>query len=182
MRVYRLDPDNDHLHNFALVNESAGAIYHRFNGTPVGGEWEPLEIMAVDTDDELALLSDHALLGTIPVFSERAVAALGEMLQANGELLPLVYERQPYFAFNATTVVDALDEGRSKVNHFSSGRIMSIDEFAFKPESVRGRTIFKIPQLPRAFVFVTGDFVDRVRAAGLQGFAFREVWRERVFA
>lgn len=176
--VYRLDPDNDHFHNFALVDESAATIYHRFNGTPLGSEWRPLEIMAVDTDDELAVLGDHALLGTIPVFSERAVTALADVLRGNGELLPLAYARQPYLAFNTTTVVDALDASRSKVNYFTSGRVMSIDDFVFRPERVRGQTIFKIPELPRAFVFVTDDFVDRVRAAELRGFDFVEIWRE----
>lgn len=180
MAIYRLDPDNDRFHNFALADESDAAIYHRFNGTPLGDEWKSLEIMAVDTDDELAQLGDHALLGTIPVFSERAIASLADTLKANGEALPLVYSRQPYFAFNVTSVVDALDEGLSKLQRFSSGRVMSIDEFVFRPESVRGRSIFKIPQLPRAFVFVTDDFVDRVRAAGLQGFDFHEVWRHEV--
>src|SRR5688572_30597689 len=112
--VYRLQPDNDRFHNFALVDESATAIYYRFDGTPFGGEWTPLQLTAVDEDDELALLGDHALLGTIPVFSERAALVLSDVLKANGELLPLEYSRQPYFAYNVTTVVDALDEDRSK--------------------------------------------------------------------
>lgn len=55
---------------------------------------------------------------------------------------------------------------------------MSIDRFMFRPDRIRGHPIFKIPQLPRAFVFVTGDFVDRVRVAGLRGFDFQKVWRE----
>jgi len=178
MTVYRLDPDNDHFHNFALVEESAAAIYRRFDGTPLKGDWKPLEIMAVGTDDELALLGDHALLGTIPVLSKGAVDTLSDVLEANGELLPLIYGRKPYFALNVTTVADALDESHSKVNRFSSGRIMTIDEFTFRPEQVRELTIFKIPELRRGFVFVTDTFVDRVRAAGLQGFDFQEVWRD----
>lgn len=178
MTVYRLDPDNEHFHNFALVEEGAAAIYRRFDGGPLRAEWKPLEIMAVDTDDELALLGDHALLGTIPVLSERAVDALADVLQANGELLPLIFRRKPYFALNVTTVTDALDESRSKVHRFSSGRVMAIDEFAFRPERVRALTIFKIPELPRGFVFVTDTFVDRVRTAGLQGFDFHEVWHD----
>lgn len=111
------------------------------------------------------------------MFSERAVTVLGESLQRNGELLPVVYSRRPYFAFNVTTVVDALDVEHSRVNRFSSGRVMSIDQFAFKPECVRQRTIFKIPELLRAFVFVTDELVNQVRGAELDGFDFREVWR-----
>jgi hypothetical protein len=178
MTVYRLDPDNDHFPNFALVDESAGPIFRRFDGTPIGVDWRPLDISAEDTDDELALLGDHALLGTIPVFSERAVAALGDVLRRNGELLSLIYSRQSCLAFNVLTICDALDSSRSKVVRFSSGRVMLVDEFVFMPERLQGLTIFKIPELLRATVFVTDDFAHRVRSAGLNGFVFREVWRE----
>lgn len=178
MIVYRLEPEDDRFHNFALVEESAGTIFHLFDGTPRGSEWQPLEIMAVDTDDELASLGDHALLGTIPVFSERAVAALKDVLETHGELLPLIYSRQPYFAFNVTRIVDGLDEERSRVKRFSSGRIMSVDEFVFTAEHLGGHQIFRIPQLLRAFVFVTDAFVERVRNSNLQGFHFRTVWHE----
>lgn len=180
MTVSRLDPDNDKFHNFALVNETLAPIYHRFNGTPLGDEWTPLEIMAADTDDELAQLGDHALLGTIPVFSERAVVALGRILEANGEVLPLEYRRRRYFAYNVTTIVDALNEDLSKLQRFSSGRVMAVDKFTFDPKNIRECSIFKIPQLLRAFVFATDHFVDEVRAAGLTGFEFHEVWRDKV--
>lgn len=178
MTVYRLQPDSDHFHNLALVDESASPIYDRFEGTPFGKEWTPLEVTAADEDDELALLGDHALLGTIPVFSERAAVALSDVLRTNGELLPLVYSRRPYFAYNVTTVVNALDEQHSKVNRFSSGQVMSVDQYVFRSEYLDGRTIFKIPQLPRAFVFVTQEFADQVEAARLSGFEFHAIWSE----
>lgn len=77
MTVFRLDPDSDHFHNFALVDESDATIYRQFDGTPFGAKWHPLTIMAVDTDDELAILGDHALLGTMsfPRFDGRGVYA-----------------------------------------------------------------------------------------------------------
>lgn len=180
MKVFRLDPDNDRFHNFALVDDQAAGVYHRFDGTPLRDVWLPLEIMAVDADDELAQLGDHALLGTIPVFSESAVASLRDLLESHGELLALAYPRRQYFAYNVTRVVDALDEGRSKLNRFSSGRVMSVEEFAFDATALEGHVIFRIPQLLRASVFATELFVERAKRAGLTGFDFREVWAGEV--
>jgi hypothetical protein len=176
MNVYRLLPDNDHFHNFALVNQADNDVFHRSDGTSLGGAWKPLAITAADTDDELAHLADHALLGTIPVVSERAVERVGVLLASSGELLPLTYGRGRYFAYNVTQIVDALDESRSEVRRFSSGRVMSIDRYFFHSERLRDAVIFKISQLSRAFVFSTDRFVDAVRHAGLTGFTFEKVW------
>lgn len=172
MSVYRLKPDNDQYHNFALVEDRHSAIFHRSNGTPMLQDWTPVRITAADTDDELAVLADHALLGTIPVVSDYAAQALTDILTANGELLPLVYPRRPYFAYNVTNVVDALDEQRSSVIKFSSGRVMSVDRFAFNEGRLLGHTIFKIPQLAHTHVLVTDGFIKRARQARLSGFVF----------
>ena len=53
---------------------------------------------------------------------------------------------------------------------------MSVDEYTFRSDRVRDLSIFKILQLPRAFIFVTEVFVDRVHQAGLTGFVFEQVW------
>lgn len=176
MKVYRLDPDNDRFHNFALAEESEAVVYDRFNGTELKSEWRPLEIMAVDTDEELAQFGDFAMLGTIPVFSERAAVALANVLETNGELLPLSHRGTQYFAYNVTTVVEALDGERAKVRRFSTGRIMTVEQFAFRLECLHGLMIFKIPELLRGYVFVTDAFVDRIAKEGLQGFQFQEIW------
>ena len=134
--------------------------------------------MAVDTDDELANFGDHALLGTIPVLSERAATALAEILRENGKLLPLMLGTARYFAFNVTTVVNALDTVRAKVKRFSSGRITAIDEFAFIADIQEPLSVFKIPELKRGSVFVTDTFVDGVHSAKLVGFEFQDIWAD----
>ena len=104
MTVYRLEPDNDRFHNFALVDANRADLYHRAAGTPLGNSWVPPEVMPADTDEELALLAGHALLGIIPIVSERATATLADLLTTNGELLPLRFSHASYFAYNVTTV------------------------------------------------------------------------------
>lgn len=178
MRVYELRTQKDRYCNFALRDEHLNSIFNEFDGRSLAEDWVPLPIKAADEDDEVAELADYALLGTIPVFSERAVDALSGVLRQNGELLPLLYERRPYFAYNVTTVIDALDQQRSSVKSFADGQIMWIDRYAFTVAPLATATIFKIPELPRAYVFVTDKFVDLARPAGLQGIEFKHIWTD----
>jgi hypothetical protein len=178
MIVYQLRQNSERFCSFAANVGTDHAIYHRFDGTPLKASWEELAIHAADEPDERAQLPDFALLGVVPVFSEQAVNALRDLLELNGELLSLRHARRKYFAYNVTTMLDALDEGRSRVSRFSDGGIMSIEGYVFRPGVLSDAAIFKIPQLPGAFVYVTEEFADRVRRAELLGFVFRELWRE----
>lgn len=180
MIIYQLRQNPERFCSFTPSVAADRTIYHRFDGTAVGRDWKEHVIRAADEPDQNAQLPDFALLGVIPVFSEHAVSVLRDFLGANGELLPLRHERRRYFALNVTTVIDALDEQRSHVDRFSDGGIMSIDAYVFKQEAIRDATIFKIPQLPRAHVYVTDVVVDRVRRAELLGFVFRQLWSDAV--
>ena len=51
---------------------------------------------------------------------------LEEFLKPNGELLPISCDGEKYFLFNATRVVDALDEPKCGLQLFDDGGIMDI--------------------------------------------------------
>jgi hypothetical protein len=106
----------------------------------------------------------------------RAVVALRDLLEAHGELLPLAtMDGVALFALNAR-VIDALDEAASTVLRFpSTGSIMRLKKVAFFPAAVEGVHIFRLP-FRASPTFVSEHFVDRVRAAGLRGIEFEEVW------
>jgi hypothetical protein len=174
VRVYELGTDLDRFNVFAPSSTRDDGIYNRFDTRPIAGEWRTVEISAADADDSTARFGDYTLLGTIPVFSLRALEALAPVLKDNGEVLPLRYPRGEYFAYNVTRVLDALNEEESLIERFpSSGRVMSISKYVFLQDRVQEAWIFKIPQQPRAFVFVTQRFVDLVDQSGLTGFEFR---------
>lgn len=114
----------------------------------------------------------------IPAFSRRAVDALRDMLEPNGELLPLVSSVGEYFAFNVTTVADVLDHQRSDIEWFSTGPrdiARHIRRYECIPEKLTGLSIFRLVEKPSS-TFVTQVFVDRVRQHGLQGFHFTRLW------
>ena len=69
-----------------------------------------------------------------------------------------------------------LDQDASSITRFSTGRVMAIREYCFSPAVIGEATVFKLPELPRAHVFVTDPFVERVKRDQLHGFEFRLLW------
>ncbi len=114
---------------------------------------------------------------SIPAFSERAVEALRDMLEPNGELLPLVSSVGTYYAYNITTVADILDHTQSEIKWFNEKRVMAmfINRYEFQPDKLDGLTIFRLVEKP-SLTYVTNLFVERVRANRLRGFVFHKLW------
>jgi hypothetical protein len=139
-------------------------------------QWEPLRVRYIRDGSAGADPSDLVMLGVEPAFTARAVEQLADVLFACGQILPLRSDDGEFYLWNVTNVVDALDEARSSLSRFSTGRIMMVDKWSFHSKAVEDHAAFKIPQLPRAYTFVTQAFVDRVRSADLKGFDPRVVW------
>lgn len=148
-----------------------------FDGTPRASAWEPLR-MFWETEDGAFAPSDFSrVAGGGLVFNARALEALGDLLEGRGELLPLeLIDGGDYHIFNVTRLIDALDEERSELAYFRSGRIMDVDRYEFVSEKLVDQTIFKLPQFPRSPYYVTDAFVSRAERAELTGFDFERVW------
>jgi len=112
----------------------------------------------------------------VPAFSHRAVDALRAFLEPNGEILPLVSPVGEYYAYNTTTVVDALDEDASGVVWMKKewGLATRIQKYVFDCGRLNDAPIFRIVQLLNS-VFVSQAFVDAAMAAGLKGMNFKLV-------
>jgi hypothetical protein len=113
--------------------------------------------------------NDYPGLNHMPAFSPRAVDALRDFLEPNGELLPFKTPLGEYSAYNLLTTVDALNVRRSKIDR------LEIWQYEFHPNRLRGLTIFCIPQR-RGDVYVTEEFVRRASSYGLEGMHFQRVW------
>jgi hypothetical protein len=175
MTVYILKADANRYQGLLSCDRSNSLkVLQRFNGTPMRDSWIPWKV-EIDRPEgyENSLFGDFPLLiSAVPVFTERAVALLEPLLTGNGELLPLVCDEGSYFAYNVTTVLDALDVERSSLLRFTSGEIMNITHHEFFPGKVTS-PIFKIPQTPLMDVFVTEEFRAAVSKHNLKGFAFK---------
>jgi hypothetical protein len=133
--VYLLDPDADRYMNLTLARiAEVDQLLERFDGRPMRDSWSPLDVEIIhDSRHEGRPACDFPLLfGPVPVLSERAAGALGELIEKHGELLPLRCDEGRYYAVNVTRVVDALDESRSELKRFRSGRIMRVLRYEFR--------------------------------------------------
>jgi hypothetical protein len=173
-RIYRLGADPDFAWLDVADPDERARLEALSAGEPAAA-WAPVTVVRADRlpGDGERPLADLAPVGLpVPVFSLRAAEALGDLLAPHGELLPLA--GLPYAAFNVTTVLDALDEQRSKlIRH--AGRVMQVSRFELRPERL-GAPIFRLATIPRSDPFVTEAFRERVLAAGLTGVTTKPVW------
>lgn len=181
-RVYIMRADaNKYDMLIPVAAEKAFVLYKTFDGHSQINSWTPLKVIVLQEEEQTKKLQGDfpALTSNIPVFSEYASQVLNDILANNGEILPLDCGNKDaiYYAYNVTKVVDALDLEKSEIKYFKdSTKVMRIVHYAFKPEKLHNVYIFRLPQMPLMYVFVTDDFVDVVTRNKLTGFAFEQVW------
>lgn len=158
--------------------EDFDAVATILNGLHRAKEWVPIVMQLVREDGDKALCeSDSPWLGAHAlIFRSHAADAMRTMLMDHGELLPLTCQGANLLIYNATRVIDALDERESDVQRFRDGRIIMIQRYVFRGDPIAGVDVFKIPSLKVSPTFVSQRFVDRWGAVGLKGLGFKKVW------
>lgn len=146
---------------------------------PIGSAWQAPEMSFIrqDEDGRPRQYSDcpwclHCLL----IVRDRALSALRPLLEKYGEILPLRC-KEPVSLFNATVILDALDEERSAIARFDNGDLMAIERHAFKPEIIGDTEVFKLPGRA-SNIYLRDTVVRRIGELGLQGLAFDMVWSD----
>jgi hypothetical protein len=162
------------------VEDEDFEVFRTLDGSPRGSTWTPIRMKLVREDEfgRPYSESDFPWLGShAPIMRKRAREALGDLASQYGEFLPLACDDAKLCVLNVCNVADALDLERSTISYFSSGKMMGVDAYVFRPEALQGVQIFKIPQRPRGGpVFVNEDVVDLVQQAGLLEVGFRLLW------
>jgi hypothetical protein len=115
-------------------------------------------------------------LSELPVFSEKAFKVLTPFLDNHIQVLPLKNPDLFYYAINVTNVIDAIDYNLSDLEKLADGRTIEIKNHVFKKQEVINQHIFKTPELPTLFVYVSDRFRQAVIDNRLSGFNFVELW------
>lgn len=179
MNVYELRHESEAyqaIRPFALADFDR---LRRFEGRPLKQSWIParVDLFREATSFHRQIPGDFPYLTAgVPVFTPKSLTTLADLLELHGEILPLQSKDGDFFAYNVTSVIDCLDVPNSQVARFDDGGIMDVKRYAFVPERLTAIPIFKIPQFPRSDVYVTDEFVKRVKDQGLIGFRFRHLW------
>jgi hypothetical protein len=147
----------------------------------VASSWTPVEMKLLREDEgnvlepaDLPWLGEHALVMRRP-----AADLVASLVEGQAELLPLSCVDAELFLLHVTECRDALDEDRSELVRFSTGRIMTIDKHVFDAGALNGVRFFKIPQMPTGPMFMSGEVVDGITSAGFRGFGAKLVWESR---
>lgn len=147
---------------------------------PLAGNWTPIEVELVREDEGVHMMkADFPWLGEHTlVMRGSAAAVVAPLVRGCAELLPLHAADADLQLLHVTDVRDALDEGRSELVRYSTGRVMTVRHYVFDPTALVGARCFRIPQLPAGPLFLTRDLVDRINDAGLTGFSTELAWED----
>jgi hypothetical protein len=137
---------------------------------PVGSGWEPIHMTLLKVDDHglphqgayLPWLGSEAI-----VLRDEAIETVGALLRPHGELLPLLCDDARLTLFAAPAVAGVLDENRSDLDRFGSGRVMALRAPVFRADVLGSTGAFKLAEMPRGDLFLTGDLVEAIRATGM---------------
>lgn len=171
MSTYIYTPESNTFDSLSLVNAKDSRRLLMFTGASLVATWKPLSVRPYPGKQRGDFPS---LAGHVPVFSERAVAALHPVIANAVEVLPLKSPGPELFAINVLTITDCLDEGRSALERDPSGNVWLISQYAFDPQCLEGKHIFKLRQAPLYKVFVSDEFKRCAQDSKLKGLRFRE--------
>jgi hypothetical protein len=167
------------------------------NHQPIREDWFPVRVEEAEythsnIPGDYPLIHGYAGFCITPIFSQRAVEALADLLEGNGELLPLLSDMGQYYAFNITREVEALDDEKSEFKPLSEldpdllaispdiPDILCISHYEFYSDRIASTSIFKLPKRYNAErPLITDRFVQRVQEADLKGFAFNRLWTDQ---
>lgn len=144
-----------------------------WKSSKLADRWKPIVVKG-----RTRPFNDYPCLGMmVPAFSRRAVDALRDYLEPNGELLPLIHPAGEYYAFNCRTIVEVLDREASQAlwSPVEPRLGTMFDYYAIYADRLTELSIFRMREQPN-LVFVTTPFVERARKHGLNGFHFVKVW------
>ncbi len=143
--------------------------------------WEPFSLkatwMPLQVYGKVRKHNDFPCINLVtPAFSQRAVDFLRDMLEPNGELLPVRHKIGTYYFYNCRKMMNCVDLSKSEVTKLKDGGVVtSTDRLVFLDDLLDDLTVFKV-RTQLLETFCTQTFVDRVNAASLQGFAFIPIW------
>jgi len=150
-RIFLLDTDPDTYDDLnSVVGTRVGGWWSVFNqlcqGQRCADWWQPVPMRRVLTrlrKNRGKPVDIIGLMGLGYAFSERAASVLSPLVGEVIELLPLQNDSPERFhVINLLDIVDCLDEERSKLARYSTGDIMAVDKYVFKPGSTDGHHLF----------------------------------------
>lgn len=138
--------------------------------------WKIIDVVSVTDDLEEMPSSSYAdilnfNLTPILAFTLKAFNKVGHLFSKSGEFLPLRMKGEKLYVYHCTNVLNVLDENRSQIERFSTGRIMNIVDYKLKLDELDSVDVFRI-EGDKWKVFVSEEVVKEISISGLKGGSF----------
>jgi hypothetical protein len=147
--------------------------------TPISDVWDNVEVYT-PTEGYKSDFPHFWGESFVPVFSEKALNVVHDLIENQVEILPLRHPEYKYFVIHVLNVIDAIDFDKSLPKRIlRSGRKSGFKKYSFKHEKIMGQQIFKVyydDGRVHSQFFVSDEFKDRVTSSSLVGYEFIEVW------
>ena len=137
------------------------------------GPDEAVQLEAVRDSDEAIGDFPNTGLAYPKCISDRAFSALRPMLETTGTLRCAVLEDREYWLYWPDTIVDCLNYTASETVKMPSGYEQLITP-VFQENVGEAGPVFLVPQFRTQVLFVTEDFFESARTAGLKGLELRQ--------
>jgi hypothetical protein len=111
---------------------------------------------------------------SVLVFPREAEADVADFLP--GQYIEMVAAGREYVVYNCTRLVEDALADDAEVVRFSSGRVLSIERYAFRDDRVPALGAFKLADDARGPLLLTEAAVDRINRLGLSGLTFKPIW------
>ncbi|PTM57553.1 imm11 family protein [Desmospora activa] len=160
--------DDDHDKYFNNINQPI----------PIADKWGKVEVYTLTEGDQSDFPHFWGSGDDVPIFSERALNVVYDLIEVSVEVLPLNHPQHNYFVMHVLNAVDAIDYDKAIVRQLESGLRVSFTKYSFIPEKIIDQHIFKVYLDDSVFsrVFVSDEFKERVTSSSLVGYDFVEVW------
>ena len=143
------------------------------DGKAIGETWDPPELYLYDEPgEESKPISNFPCFSGFFVIDKRALENLYPVIESSIiEILPLPSSIEDLSVLNIE-MLDCIDHSRSQFKHFSSGRIMRVEKYAFVQRNLIDKHIFRLPEESFTKVFVDDEFKTIVEENELHGLLF----------
>ena len=190
IKIYEIQPDIKHC-QWAMPNDKNFIReLMSFDGKSKLANWNPPKFHIFNSVDERA--DFYHIASACFAFSENVFKniEIRTSLEYAGEILPIKLETgESLYILNVTSCVDALDIHKSEYSLYwdvekNAQAKGAVTKYVFHKDRLSSSSIFKIPDLVKAKIFVTKgwpgliceSFIDVYNQQKFTGLIFEEVW------
>jgi hypothetical protein len=145
-------------------------------GAVLGAKWKPVRVELFEEigEEKKPVGNFPSMGGSTPLaISAHALNILYPLIKDNVEILDLITSVDKFHALNVFTS-SCLDHSRSELERSPDGRVLWVKTYAFQPECLQGKHIFRLPEM-WTYVFVDDIFKEVVERNKLGGLLFYKV-------